>query len=126
LYYENTYPVFTTVENHPEPIQTDTSPACTHDYALVKDLNLDFNIQEEVIAKLREDLEAKRALSLALAHNTKATPVTTAATGSPPRRIQDPGKYGGDRNRLCSFLVQLRLKAATFPTVQERLRFSRN
>jgi hypothetical protein len=62
-----------------------------------------------------------------LARNANATPVTTTTTTVPaPQKISDPEKYGGDRNMLCSFLVQLRLKAATFSTVQEKLRFSVN
>jgi hypothetical protein len=62
-----------------------------------------------------------------LACSTNATPVTTTTTSaSAPQKIPDPEKYIGDRNKLCSFLVQLRLKATTFPTVQEKLRFSVN
>jgi hypothetical protein len=117
----------TSLEKRPEPMQTETPPACTHDHTLTEELNQEINIQEEVIAQLREDLAAERAVSRALARNTNATPVTTAAASTPaPQKIPDPEKYGGDRNKLRSFLVQLRLKAATFPTVPEKLRFAVN
>jgi hypothetical protein len=115
------------LEKRPEPMQTETPDTCTHDYPLAEDLNREMDNQEEVIAQLRSDLDAERAVSRALARNTNATPVTTTTTTVPaPQKIPDPEKYGGDRKKLCSFLVPLRLKAATFPTVEEKLRFSVN
>jgi hypothetical protein len=38
--------------------------------------------------------------------------------------IPDPEKFGEERNKLRSFLIQLHFKAATFPTIQEKLRFA--
>jgi hypothetical protein len=108
-------------------MQTDTHPACTHDHTLTEELNREINIQEEMIAQLCEDPVAERAVSRALARNTNATPVTTTTASTPtPQKIPDPGKYGGDRNKLRSFLVPLRLKAANIPTVPENLRFTVN
>ncbi len=79
------------------------------------------------MAKLCSDFDAECAVSGALAWNTNATPLTTTTTAAhAAQKIPDPEKYRGDRNKLRSFLVQLRLKAATFPTVQETLHFSVN
>jgi hypothetical protein len=62
-----------------------------------------------------------------LARNTNATPITTITVSAPAaQKIPDPEKYSGDRKNLRSFLVQLCLKAATFPTVPEKLRFAVN
>jgi hypothetical protein len=116
-----------TLEKRPEPTQTKDHHTCTHEHALAEDLDREIDIQEEVNAKLCSELDAERAVSCALARNTNPSPVTTATAPVPaPQKISDPDKYGGDRNKLRSFLVQLRLKAATFPTTQDKLRFAVN
>ena len=40
---------------------------------------------------------------------------------NPHLKILDPEKYKGDRDKLCPFLTQLRLKAALYPDDQSKL-----
>ena len=49
-----------------------------------------------------------------------------AAAGTGRAKIPDPDKFDGTRSKLCQFLAQLRLKAATYTDEQDKLRLAVN
>ena len=109
--------------------------------AILAELREENTIQQGVIAEFRIRLDKARAtqnaLTAATTTITAAAAATAAAAEAAPRgnnynnnhmnphlKILDPEKYKGNRDKLHSFLTQLRLKAALYPNDQSKLRYA--
>lgn len=90
--------------------------------AEVEELQEQVKAQETALQHLYQQLDESRKVSLALATRSAEHPHSHS---SPNSKIPDPEKFTGEkRDKLKSFLVQLRLKAATLSDEQARLRYA--
>ena len=89
--------------------------------AALAELREEYNAQQGAIDDLRARLDEVRATQNVLT-TTLAAAGNAAAKAAAPHgghlRIPDPEKYKGDREKLCPFITQLRLKAALYPDHQ--------
>ena len=101
--------------------------------AILAELREENTIQQGVITEFRIRLDEARGTQNALTAATTAVTAAAAAAEAAPRgnnnmnlnlKIPDPEKYKGDRDKLRTFLTQLRLKAALYPDDQSKLRYA--
>ena len=89
--------------------QPDTTAALA---AFKKEYNAEQGAIHDLYAYLDEAKAIQNALTTALSATGNATANATAAPHGGHLRIPDPQKYTGDREKLCPFITQLRLKVA--------------
>lgn len=76
---------------------------------------------QQRLATAQQERDEYRAISVQLTRNPHVTEEPMER-----EKIPDPEKFSGRRDKLPAFLLQLRLKAASFRTEQAKLRFAIN
>lgn len=111
------------LENRPAPMVTTTdAPAPNDELTAIQnqlnEANDTIAAFETSLATVRRERDEFRTLTHALFTRPQGNSGTSA------QKIPDPEKFTGNRDKLCPFLAQLRLKASTFLADQERLRYA--
>lgn len=111
------------LENRPAAMETTAdTPAPSEQLTTVQDQLNEANdtiaVCETSLVTVRRERDEFRTLTHALSSSPQGNP------GTSTQKIPDPEKFTGNRDKLRPFLAQLRLKASTFLTDQERLSYA--